>query len=38
MVNGEFTASDPQLHKIRDNNVHVDLNWNTELEDTATSN
>ena len=24
--------------KKRDNNVHVDLNWNTELEDTATSN
>ena len=22
----------------RDSNVHVDLNWNTELEDTATSN
>ena len=35
-VNGEFTASDAQLEK-RDNNAHVDLNWNTELEDTTVS-
>ena len=36
-VNGEFTLP-THCWKIGDNNVHVDLNWNTELQDTATSN
>ena len=34
MVNSEFTAFDSLLQK-RDNNIHANLNWYTELEDTA---